>query len=135
MAITGSLWLLRGVCELVNVTLLNICCLHGAFPIKIKTLHSVFLNPLVSGLGINSALTVHFLHSLGRIPASRSPNILQARTCQLKHSTCNYRILLGPHLYTWLRAAMWIKCLAEGPNIYGGFAVDYGIEPTCRLSE
>ena len=63
------------------IIIINNWFLCSAFQIKIKVLHSILLPPVI-GFRINSALTVHFLHSLGSIPASR-----------------HFRILPGAHLY------------------------------------
>ena len=79
------------------------------YEILLKVLYSVLL-PLVVGFIINLALMVHLLNSLG--------SILARRHCRGAHMPCqvtnNIRIL-PVTIYTpgW-RAAMWIKCLAEG---------------------
>ena len=55
--------------------------------------------------------------------AFRPVAVLQARTCQLNHNSV--RILPGPHLTPGSRAAMWIKCLAEGQK----YRAIVGFEP------
>ena len=66
-----------------------------AFPIKIKAFQCI-ITPVI-GFRINSALTVHFLHSLGSIPASRH--------ITGTHMPTTARILPGPHLYTWVESS------------------------------
>ena len=83
--------------------------LNSAFPNYDESASQCIITPVI-GFRHNSALRVHFLHSLGSIPASR-PFYRRAQ-CQLNHNSV--RILPGPHLTPGSRAAMWIKCLAEG---------------------
>ena len=71
----------------------------------------ILLLPLVTGFNINPALIVHLLNSLGCILARR-----HSRGAHMPHqATNNVRVLPGTGLYApgW-KAAMWIKCLAEG---------------------
>ena len=83
--------------------------LYSAFPNYDQSASHGIITPFI-GFRINSALRVHFLHSLGSIPASR--HFYRRAQRQLNHNiVC---ILPGPHLTPGSRAAMWIKCLAEG---------------------
>ena len=74
----------------------------------------IIITPVI-GFNFNSALnTVHNFHSLRNIPASRHVT----GAIMPIHATNNVRILPGTHTPGW-RAAMWIKCLAEGEKVPG----------------
>ena len=60
--------------------------------------------------------------------SGQSPFYRRAQ-CQLNHNTV--RILLGPHLTPGSRAAMWIKCLAEGQK----YRATVGFEPVLSAWE
>ena len=83
--------------------------LYSAFPNYDQSASQCIITPVI-GFSHNSALRVHFLHSLGSIPASR--RFTGAHNANSTTITfASYRV----PIYTpgW-RAAMWIKCLAEG---------------------
>ena len=83
--------------------------LYSAFPNYDQSASQCIITPVI-GFRHNSALRVHFLHSLGSIPASR--RFTSAHNANSTTITfASYRV----PIYTpgW-RAAMWIKCLAEG---------------------
>ena len=65
----------------------------------LRSKHFTIITPVI-GFRINSALRVHFLHSMGSIPASR--HLTGAHT-PTHHNTV--RILPGPHLYTWVESS------------------------------
>ena len=94
--------------------------LYSAFPNYDQSASQCIITPVI-GFRINSTLRVHFLHSLGSIPASR--HFTGEHKCQLNHNIV--RILPGPHLTPGSRAAMWIKCLAEGQK----YRATVGFEP------
>ena len=83
---------------------------------------------LVTGFSINPALKVHLLNTLGSILARCYP------FTECIHATSSNNITFASYqvpIYTpgW-RAAMWIKCLAEGQTVPG---ID-GIEPATLWS-
>ena len=88
--------------------------LYSAFPNYDQSASQCITTPVI-GFSHNSALRVHFHHSLGSIPAShRFTGAHNANSTTIRNVWCfsaSYRV----PIYTpgW-RAAMWIKCLAEG---------------------
>ena len=88
--------------------------LYSAFPNYDQSASQCIITPVI-GFRHNSALRVHFLHSLGSIPASR--RFTGAHNANSTTITfASYRV----PIYTpgW-RAAMWIKGLAEGQKVPG----------------
>ena len=86
--------------------------LYSAFPNYDQSASQCIITPVI-GFSHNSALRVHFLHSLGSIPG-----IPASRRFTGAHNANSTTITFASYrvpIYTpgW-RAAMWIKCLAEG---------------------
>ena len=94
--------------------------LYSAFPNYDQSASQCIITPVI-GFRHNSALRVHFLHSLGSIPASRRfTGAHNANSTTIPFAS--YRV---PILTPGSRAAMWIKCLAEGQN----YRATVGFEP------
>ena len=83
--------------------------LYSAFPNYDQSASQCIITPVI-GFRHNSALRVHFLHSLGSIPASRS----FTGAHNANSTTITFASYQVPIYTPGWRAAMWIKCLAEG---------------------
>ena len=90
---------------------------------------SYIILPPVIGFNINPALIVHFFNSLGIILAR--PHFRGAHLCHIKRQITfvSYRVPIYMYTPGW-RAAMWLKCLAEGRTCQALM----GIEPTILWS-
>ena len=90
----------------------------------IKALHSVVITPVI-GFSESSFVTqsLHFLHSLGSVPASR--HFTGAHQCQLNHNTVSHPNQV-PWFNTWVESQQCgLKCLAEGQK----YRAIVGFEP------
>ena len=94
--------------------------LYSAFPNYDQSASQCIITPVI-GFRHNSVLRVHFLHSLGSIPASRRfTGAHNANSTTIPFAS--YRV---PIFTPGSRAAMWIKCLAEGQK----YRAAVGFEP------